>query len=107
MGGESTKDDVVFEAKGHHFQRLVRSEAIADQDAWLAICTGTCRRVKDVLDPVHINSRIGVSTLATREVPPWRWVGGPCISMSGSWPYDERVEASTIRRNALNRVGMW
>ena len=38
-----------------------------------------------------------------REMPPWRRVGGPCISMSSSWPDDERVEASTIRRNALNR----
>ena len=55
MGGESTEDDVVREAKGHHFQRLVRSKAIADQDAWLAVRTGTCRRIEDVLNPVEVN----------------------------------------------------
>jgi hypothetical protein len=61
MGGKSTEDDVVREAKGHHFQRLVRSKAIADQDAWLAVRTGTCRRIKDVLYPVQVDGRIGVS----------------------------------------------
>ena len=52
MGGKSTEDDVVREAKGHHFQRLVWSKAIADEDAWLAVCTGTCRWIKDMSNPV-------------------------------------------------------
>ena len=58
-----------------------------------------------MLDPIQVDGRIGVSTLATREVPPWRRMGCPRASMYGSGPDNERVKAPTIRRNAFNGVG--
>jgi hypothetical protein len=103
MRWQLTEDDVVLVAEGHDIKGLVGSEAVTDQYARLTVGRRLCQRVEDVLDPMHVYSVVGVTTLCTGEVPPGCRMGCPMTPVRRGRPYYERVETVAGHRYTLDR----
>jgi hypothetical protein len=61
MGGETTKDYVVFETKLQDFEGLMRPKAVTNQHLWLLVSLSLSLGIKHTHEPLQANLRVGVS----------------------------------------------
>jgi hypothetical protein len=54
MRGQSAEDNALLKAVCHHFQRLMRTEAVADQHSRLTVRLCSCQRIEHLLDPFEV-----------------------------------------------------
>jgi len=82
MGRKLAEDDiVVFITKLHDFERLMRPEAVTDENSRFTIRPSFGLRAKNVLNPVQANFRVGVPGVGAGEMPAGGGIQGPVASM--------------------------
>jgi hypothetical protein len=64
---ESAENDVVLMTKQHHFEGLVRSEPIIDQDSRPMVCSKFGLRIKHSTVPVQHNVCVAVTHLGRKQ----------------------------------------
>jgi hypothetical protein len=51
VGGEATREDIIFETKLLGFEALMRRETVTDQHAWLLVSLFSRLGIKHALEP--------------------------------------------------------
>ncbi len=103
MRRETTEENVVREIELLDFEGLVRSKAIADQDASSLISSLSSFRIKYTLKPLEANYRVGITRVGARILPSRGGKCGPATSMGARRPNYHRVQIPTIATNAFDR----
>jgi hypothetical protein len=89
MRGQSAEDNVLLKAVCHHFQRLMRTETVADQHSRSTVRLCSCQRIEHQLDPFKVDPRVHIPVLTACKAPAWRCMGCPAADMRDARPDDQ------------------
>ena len=81
---------------------LVCFESVADQDSWPAVSALSRRRPEYFLHPFQVDLRVHVAFLAARELLIRGLMAEPVAPEIDPRKYDERWQAPTVSRDALD-----
>jgi len=100
---ETTQENIVRETELLDFEGLVRSKAIADQDASSLVRSFFGFGIKYTLEPLEADYRVGIPGVGARILPSRGRKRGPVASMGTRRLDYYRVQILTITTNAFDR----
>ena len=98
---QSAEDDVLFKAVCHHFQRLMRTKAVADQHSRLTVRLCSCQRIEHQLDSFKVDTRVHIPVLAACKAPAWRCMGRPAADLRDTRPDYQRGKGLAVCADTL------
>lgn len=100
--GDTAQDDVVFKTILQDFERLVRPEAVVNQNPWFLVRPCSRLGIKHTYESLQADLRVGISRFGARIIPARGGVSGPVASMGCGWSDNHWEERPTICRYALD-----
>ena len=101
MRRNTAKDDIIFEATLHEFERLVYPEAVKNENSWFLVRLYFSLGIKYKFDLVQADLRVGVSKRGARKMLSRGRIRSLCASMGCGRPDNQWKERPTVCRNTL------